>query len=54
MHPGYADDIVLLAKSEQASERLLRAVQKYLEGTLKLKVNGGEKPYGQCVCNTKF
>lgn len=39
--PGirYADDIVLLAKSERASERLLESSTKYLEGTLKLKVN---------------
>ena len=35
----YADDIVLLAKSERASERLLETSTKYLEGTLKLKVN---------------
>ena len=32
-------DIVLLAKSERASERLLESSTKYLEGTLKLKVN---------------
>ena len=30
---------MLLAKSEQASERLLESSTKYLEGTLKLKVN---------------
>lgn len=35
----YADDIVLLAKSERASVRLLETSTKYLEGTLKLKVN---------------
>ena len=35
----YADDVVLLAKSERASERLLESSTKYLEGTLKLKVN---------------
>ena len=35
----YADDIVLLAKSERASERLLESSTKYLEKTLKLKVN---------------
>ncbi len=35
----YADDIVLLAKSERASERLLGTSTKYLEETLKLKVN---------------
>ena len=35
----YADDIVLLAKSKRASERLLESSTKYLEKTLKLKVN---------------
>ena len=35
----YADDIVLLAKSDRAAKRLLEASTKYLEGTLKLKVN---------------
>ena len=35
----YADDIVLLAKRERAAERLLESSTKYLEETLKLKVN---------------
>ncbi len=35
----YADDIVLLAKSRRASERLLESSTKYLEGKLKLTVN---------------
>lgn len=35
----YADDIVLLAKSKRASERLLESSTRYLEGKLKLKVN---------------
>ena len=35
----YADDIVLLAKSERAAKRLLETSTKYLEGTLKLQVN---------------
>ncbi len=35
----YADDIVLLAKSERAAKRLLETSTKYLEETLKLKVN---------------
>ena len=35
----YADDIVLLAKSERAAKRLLETSTKYLEGTLKLRVN---------------
>ena len=35
----YADDIVLLAKSKRASERLLETSTKYLEEELKLTVN---------------
>ena len=35
----YADDIVLLAKSERAAKRLLESSAKYLEEILKLKVN---------------
>lgn len=35
----YADDIVLLAKSGRAARRLLETSTKYLEDTLKLKVN---------------
>lgn len=35
----YADDIVLLAKSDRAAKRLLGSSTKYLEGTLKRKVN---------------
>ena len=35
----YADDIILLAKSIRAAERLLRTSTEYLEKKLKLKVN---------------
>ena len=35
----YADDIVLLAKSRRAAERLLKSSVDYLEGKLKLTVN---------------
>ena len=35
----YADDIVLLAKSQRAAERLLEGAINFLEGKLKLKVN---------------
>ena len=35
----YADDILLLARSKRASERLLETSTKYLEKKLKLKVN---------------
>ena len=45
----YADDIVLLAKSERASERLLESSTKYLEGTLKLKVNREKVVRSACL-----
>ena len=35
----YADDIVDLAKSPRAAQRLLESTQRYLEGKLKLKMN---------------
>jgi group II intron reverse transcriptase/maturase len=35
----YADDIVLLAKSQRAAERLLETSTRYIEGKLKLTVN---------------
>lgn len=35
----YADDIVVLAKSKRAAERLLESCRRYLEGKLKLKMN---------------
>lgn len=35
----YADDIVVLAKSKRAAERLLESCRRYLEDTLKLRMN---------------
>lgn len=35
----YADDIVVLAKSQRAAQRLLGTTQRFLEGKLKLKMN---------------
>ncbi|MGM9768075.1 MAG: group II intron reverse transcriptase/maturase [Candidatus Cryptobacteroides sp.] len=35
----YADDIVVLARSKRAAERLLESTRRYLEGKLKLKMN---------------
>ena len=35
----YADDIILLAKSRRAAQRILTKSTDYLEGNLKLKVN---------------
>lgn len=45
----YADDIVLLAKSRRATERLLETSTRYLEGKLKLTVN---KEKSKCVSVT--
>ena len=38
----YADDIVLLCKSERAGQRLLESSRRILEGKLKLKMNVGK------------
>ena len=35
----YADDIVVLARSQRAAERLLESSRRFLEGKLKLKMN---------------
>ncbi len=35
----YADDFVILTKSQRAGERLMASVRRFLEDTLKLKVN---------------
>ena len=49
----YADDIVLLAKSKRASERLLESSTKYLEERLKLTVNR-ERAVQSAVCNPEI
>ena len=35
----YADDMVILVKSERAAQRVMGSITRYLEPTLKLKVN---------------
>ena len=35
----YADDMIILVKSERAAQRVMRSVTRYLEHVLKLKVN---------------
>jgi RNA-directed DNA polymerase len=35
----YADDLVILVKSERAGERVMRSITRYLQTVLKLKVN---------------
>jgi group II intron reverse transcriptase/maturase len=49
----YADDIIILAKSQRAAERLLESCRKYLEGKLKLKMNM-DKSTATSVFTTNF
>ena len=50
----YADDIVLLAKSKRASERLLETSTRYLEGKLKLRVNTEKSKAVSVVAKRNF
>ena len=50
----YADDIVLLCKSERAAGRLLESSIRYLEGKLKLKVNREKSHIAKVNANKKF
>ena len=50
----YADDIVLLCKSERAAERLLKSSTRYLEGKLKLKVNRDKSHIAKVNATKKF
>lgn len=49
----YADDIIILTKSERAAERVMKNSVDYLENKLKLKVNT-EKSRIDSPCNLKF
>lgn len=49
----YADDIIILAKSQRAAERLLESCRKYLEEKLKLKMNM-DKSMATSVFSSKF
>ena len=47
----YADDLVILVKSERAAERVMRSITRYLETTLKLTVNRAKSkvaPMSEC------
>jgi len=47
----YADDLVILVKSERAAERVMRSITHYLETVLKLKVNSAKSraaPMSEC------
>ncbi|NCC85708.1 MAG: group II intron reverse transcriptase/maturase [Clostridia bacterium] len=50
----YADDIVILAKSGRAAERLLESGKKYLEGKLKLKMNAEKSKVVSVVAIRNF
>ena len=50
----YADDIVVLAKSARAAERLLESSRKYLEGKLKLRMNAEKEQGRERGGNPKF
>ena len=48
----YADDLVILVKSQRAGERVMRSITRYLEHTLKLKVNPAKSkvaPMSDCA-----
>lgn len=49
----YADDIVVLARSQRAANRLLGSCRSYLEGKLKLRLNG-EKSKAVSVYSKRF
>ena len=47
----YADDLVILIKSERAAQRIMRSTTRYLETVLKLKVNSAKSrvaPMSEC------
>ena len=47
----YADDLIILVKSPRAAQRLMRSITRYLENTLKLKVNPAKSkvaPMSEC------
>lgn len=50
----YADDIMLLAKSQRAAERLLETSTEYLEGKLRLKVNREKSRVVSIFARTKL
>ena len=47
----YADDMIILVKSERAAQRVMQSITRYLERTLKLKVNPAKSkvaPMSEC------
>ena len=49
----YADDIVVLAKSKRAAERLLESCRRFLEGRLKLRMNTEKSSSSMGTAKTK-
>jgi RNA-directed DNA polymerase len=50
----YADDMVVLAKSKRAAERLLESGRRYLEGKLKLTMNAQKSKVVSVLARTHF
>ena len=50
----YADDIVVLARSKRAGERLLESSKRYLEGKLKLRLNTEKSKVVSVYSNRNF
>ena len=50
----YADDIVVLAKSQRAAERLLESCKRYLEGNLRLRTNAEKSKVTSIFAQKKF
>ena len=50
----YADDIVLLAKSERAAKRLLETSTSYSGKQAEADCQQKEEQSDQCVCDSKF
>lgn len=53
MFARYADDFIILVKSQRAGERVLRSITLYLQNRLKLVINA-EKSRAVKTCDSKF
>lgn len=48
----YADDMIILVKTDRAAQRVMQSIKRYLEHTLKLKANPAKSkvaPMRECV-----
>jgi RNA-directed DNA polymerase len=44
----YADDLIILVKSERAASRVMASISRFLERKLKVKVNRGKSKVAPC------